>query len=132
MEETDDMTESNGLVLVTEDDPDVRLTTCMMLRKLGWQVLEAEDGTRAMEVLDSRSDIDILLSDVVMPGGHSGYDLARELSAQDDPPRVLLVSGYPDGFRTGNDAVGLTVPLLPKPFTLAQLKESLSDLMAGS
>jgi CheY-like chemotaxis protein len=125
----DGMSDMNGIILVTEDNSDVRLTTCMMLKKLGWTVLEAEDGAQALEVLRSRSDIDILLSDVVMPGGRSGYDLARELSEDADAPRVLLVSGYPDEFRSGNEASGLVVPLLEKPFTMSQLREALADLM---
>jgi len=54
----------NGLILVTEDNPDVRVTTCMMLKKLGWTVLEARDGAEALEILGSRSDIDILLGSV--------------------------------------------------------------------
>ena len=122
----------NGLILVTEDNPDVRVTTCMILKKLGWTVLEARDGAEALEILGSRSDIDILLSDVVMPGGRSGYDLARELSAKEGSPLVLLVSGYPDEFRSGNEASGLVVPLLEKPFTMSQLQHALTDLMGNS
>ena len=122
----------NGLILVTEDNPDVRVTTCMMLKKLGWTVLEARDGAEALEILGSRSDIDILLSDVVMPGGRSGYDLGRELSAKEGSPLVLLVSGYPDEFRSGNEASGLVVPLLEKPFTMSQLQHALTDLMGNS
>jgi CheY-like chemotaxis protein len=127
-----DTGESKGLILVTEDNPDVRVTTCMMLKKLGWTFLEAEDGAQALEVLAARKDIDILLSDVVMPGGRSGYDLARELSTQDDSPLVLLVSGYPDEFRSGNEALGLVVPLLEKPFTMSQLRDALDDLTEKS
>ena len=123
-----DTGESKGIILVTEDNPDVRVTTCMMLKKLGWTFLEAEDGAQALEVLAARKDIDILLSDVVMPGGRSGYDLARELSTQEDSPLVLLVSGYPDEFRSGNEASGLVVPLLEKPFTMSQLRDALDDL----
>jgi CheY-like chemotaxis protein len=127
-----DTGESNGIILVTEDNPDVRVTTCMMLKELGWIVLEAEDGAQALEVLASRKDIDILLSDVVMPGGRSGYDLARELSGIDDSPRILLVSGYPDEFRSGNEASGLVVPLLEKPFTMSQLRDALDNLTDNS
>ena len=123
------MSDTQGVILVTEDNPDVRLTTCMMLKKLGWTVLEAEDGVKALEVLASRNDIDVLLSDVVMPGGRSGYDLARELASQDDAPKVLLVSGYPDEFRSDSANDGLVVPLLEKPFTMGRLKEALAELI---
>jgi CheY-like chemotaxis protein len=126
------MDDMSGIILVTEDNADVRLTTSMMLKKLGWTVLEAEDGAQALEILGSRSDIDILLSDVVMPGGRSGYDLARELSGDDNSPKVLLVSGYPDEFRSGNEATGLVVPLLEKPFTMAQLRDALASLFENS
>ena len=126
------MSDTHGVILVTEDNPDVRLTTCMMLKKLGWTVLEAEDGVKALEVLNERDDIDILLSDVVMPGGRSGYDLAREMAGQENSPRVLLVSGYPDEFRSDSANDGLTVPLLEKPFTMGKLRDALEELMGKS
>ena len=121
-----------GTILVTDDNPDVRETTCLMLQKLGWQALEATNAAEALEILDSRSGIDILLSDVVMPGGRSGYDLARELSQRENAPRVLLVSGYPDQPGFGDAASGDVVPLLQKPFTMSRLQEALSDLMQDS
>ena len=126
---------TTGTILVTDDNYDVRITTCLMLEKLGWQVLEAADGAEALEILDNRSGIDILLSDVVMPGGRNGYDLARELSQRKNAPRVLLVSGYPDPTGPpghGDEASDDAVPFLQKPFTMSRLKEALSDLMRDS
>jgi len=120
----------DGTILVAEDDPDVLITTSMMLKSMGWQVVEANNGVAAQEILGQRNDIDVLMSDVVMPGGTSGFDLAESLQSQADAPRVLLVSGYPDKVAHANTSSELTVPLLKKPFSLAQLETALRSIIS--
>lgn len=120
----------DGTILVAEDDPDVLITTCMMLKSMGWQVVEANDGVAAQKILEQRNDIDILMSDVVMPGGTSGFDLVEALQSQADAPKVLLVSGYPDKVAHADTSSGLIVPLLKKPFSLAQLETALRSIIS--
>ena len=112
-----------GLALLVEDDAAVRQVVRRSLLDLGWSVLEASDGLEARAMLAGVPDIVLLLSDVVMPGGVDGRDLAREARERYHVPRVLLMSGHaplrdePDG-----------IPLLRKPFTLAQLAAALDGV----
>ncbi|MGB0749019.1 MAG: cache domain-containing protein [Magnetospiraceae bacterium] len=82
------------LVLLVEDDPDVRKVIQRQLRELGYAVLEAENGDEAIGLLNSVADIQVMVSDVVMPGEWSGHDLA--VAVRDIRPdiRVVLISGF--------------------------------------
>ena len=71
--------EGHGVVLVVEDDPDVRATTSSMLRELGYGVREAETGRSALALIESVPAIDLVFTDVIMPDGMNGIELAREL-----------------------------------------------------
>ena len=106
-------------VLIIEDDPDVRKVVRRSLIDLGFAVVEAENGTEAMTILDHTPQIDLLLSDVVMPGPVDGRDVARHALAR-RVPRVALMSGYAPG-EIGNGPEG--VPMLAKPFTQRQLAD---------
>jgi CheY-like chemotaxis protein len=94
---------------------------------LGYAVIEAADGVEGRRMLDGVGDIDLLLTDVVMPGGVDGRDLARYARELRRVPQVLLMSGYANG-----DAEAVGIPLLPKPFTKGQLAAALAgDAAAG-
>lgn len=91
--------EGNGTetVLVVEDESSVRRLVGGLLRDKGYRVLEAENGVRALEIWATRGDtLDLLLSDMVMPGGVSGLDLARQFKQERPELKVLLTSGYSD------------------------------------
>ena len=81
-------------VLVVEDDADVSETALVLLEHLGYRVLLAENGPAALRLLEEHRDIDLLFTDVVMPGGMSGLDLAREVSCRIPNLKVLCTSGY--------------------------------------
>src|SRR3546814_12009255 len=84
----------------------MRAVTLVMLAGLGYRTLEAETAAEALEVLDSDRAIDLVFSDVAMPGSMSGYDLAEVVLASRLAPRVLLCSGYTDraGVRQRSEA----------------------------
>src|SRR6185437_7338145 len=82
-------------ILVVEDDPDVLDVAVESLRMLGYDVLTAPDGQSALSVLRRDPTIRILLSDIVMPNGMNGVELAREAVRLRPDLRVLLASGYP-------------------------------------
>ncbi|MCG3102291.1 response regulator, partial [Enterobacter sp. DRP3] len=81
-------------ILVVEDDADVRLTVVDMLAQLGYKVITASDGEAALRVLDSETPIDLLFTDVIMPGRVKGGELGRRAALRKPPLPVLFTSGY--------------------------------------
>ena len=110
-------------ILIAEDDDRVRKITVRDVKSLGYEVVEVDDAASAKEVLSARSDIDLLLSDVLMPGDMDGFQLASW--TQDNRPsvKVLLVSGYTKGDRTEVDAERF--PVLEKPYETRDLARAI-------
>ncbi|RZF26625.1 PAS domain-containing sensor histidine kinase [Paraburkholderia sp. UYCP14C] len=81
-------------VLVVEDEPDLLEATAELLRSLGYEVLTASNGAEAMDVLSRRDDIGVLFTDVVMPNGINGVQLARSTRELHPEIRIVLASGY--------------------------------------
>ena len=117
-------------ILVVEDDPDVLDVAVESLRMLGYDVLTAPDGPSALAVLRRDPDIQILLSDIVMPHGMNGVELAREAVRLRPELRVLLASGYPmTALPRGDGARSLDeFPFLSKPYRSSQLAAALRAL----
>lgn len=111
------------LVLLVEDDPDVRKVVRQQLTDLGYPVLEAEHSAEAMAMVQSVPDIGILISDIVIPGEHNGREVGRIVREQYPDIRVLLMSGYADDVQDATDEPALFV--LRKPFTKAMLRATL-------
>jgi prevent-host-death family protein len=110
-------------ILVLEDDPDVRTLAVSLLEGLGYEVLEAQDGKEALVVLARDSRVDLLLSDVVLPGGMSGPQLAEEARRRDPGLKILFMSGYPEKAVRRNGSLGKSVEVLSKPFRKHDLAE---------
>jgi len=119
-----------GRILVVEDDPEVLDVTVEMLRALGWEVLTAPDGPSALSVLRRDADIDVLFSDIVMPRGMNGVELAREARRLRPRLHVLLASGYPASV-LGSDHGGEFL-FLNKPYRAAELANKLRTLQTQS
>lgn len=113
-----------GLALLVDDDTQVRRVVRRSLRELGYAVLEAESGVEAMHLLSRTEGIELLLSDVVMPGGVDGLEIAREARAHGRVRAVVLMSAFAPG-----EAPSPGIPLLTKPFTTAELADAIE---AGS
>ncbi len=107
-------------VLVVEDEPAVRHLTTTMLRHLGYEVVDAEDGRSAMQVLEG-AGVDLMLTDADLPGGTNGIDLAREARRLHPALAVLLMSGYPDKALELVRDSGDQYELIAKPFESADL-----------
>ena len=110
-----------GLALLVEDDPEVRKVVRRTLLELGFTVIEAENGIEAKQILDQTSGVVLLLSDVVMPGGVDGRELAEHARERCGVPRVVLMSGYAPELERSID-----VSVLPKPFTKSQLAAAIA------
>ncbi len=108
-------------VLVVEDDPDVRALSVALLSSLGYEILETADGQTALKVLESAPRVDLLFTDVVMPGGMSGPDLALEVQCRFPGIAVLYTSGYTGLANVDQSAFGKDIELLQKPYRKADL-----------
>lgn len=118
--------ERKGCILVVDDEESVRNTTCRLLKSLGYEVLSAENGQRAVDVVQHHpGPIDVLLCDVAMPG-ENGPEVAQRVLGVRASMRVLFVSGYPEG-----ENVVSTHGFLQKPYTRATLSEKLTSLWVG-
>ena len=108
-------------ILVVEDDPAVRQMAVSLLEDLGYRVLEAENGADALATLQRHESIDLMFSDIIMPGGMNGAELA--IQARDRHPglRVLHTSGYAEAAVTRDGKIGSTNELLSKPYRKEEL-----------
>ncbi|MEI8170302.1 MAG: PAS-domain containing protein [Rhodoferax sp.] len=117
------------LVLLVEDDPDVRRVIRLQLVGLGYPVIEADHAADALLLLASVPSVGVLISDLVMPGGKDGRTLCLEASQSAPHVKTLLISGYSEGYPAA--PVGAPSPqLLKKPFTDQELRQALEGLMA--
>ncbi len=118
------------VILVCEDDDDVRAYSVDSLRELGYRVLEAHDGPSALRLLARREGrFDLLFSDVVLPGGLTGADLAAEARALRPGLPVLFTTGYARDAIVHHGRLDAGVELLTKPFTFADLAARVRDVI---
>jgi CheY-like chemotaxis protein len=116
-------------ILVVEDNPAVRTLAARYLSSLGYHVLEAGNGHDALELIRSGLAIDLLFTDLLMPGGLSGIDLAREARLLRPGLKVLLTSGNTDSARTGATP-GATLPrLISKPYRRENLARKIREVL---
>ena len=119
-------------VLLVEDEDEVRELAREILEMNGYTVLEAADGAGALAVLREHLEpIDLLLTDVVMPGGMSGRDLARQVAGLSPRTRVVYMSGYTDDALGHHGVLDPDIVLLPKPFTPEALLGALRRVLDG-
>jgi PAS domain S-box-containing protein len=114
------------LVLVVEDDPHVRATTVSLIEDLGYRVIAAEDGPSALALFDGAGEVTLVLSDIVMPNGLSGIELARAIQAKSSAVSVVLTSGYSESFVKLEQDMPEGVNFLAKPYR----KRTLGDALA--
>lgn len=117
------------IVLVVEDNAQVRRLTVERLRRLGYHPLEAESGPSALAILDLGNRIDLIFSDVVMPGGLSGYDLATLVRQRLPSQRMLLTSGYTFDNDGQDQKRHPDLRILRKPYSLADLAKTLREVL---
>src|SRR6266436_5236087 len=84
----------SATILVVEDEPDIRELIASALAVEGYQVLCAEDASDALQQLDAHPEVDLVFTDIVMPGELHGYDLAREVRQRRPTIKLLYTSGY--------------------------------------
>ena len=116
-------------ILLVEDLPEVRAVARMMLSRHGYEVIEAESGLAALEIVRTRqAPIDLLLTDVIMPE-LGGQDLAREVVTMRPNVRVLFASGYTDDVLVDREVLQPGAELIQKPFTRDALLQKVRSVL---
>jgi CheY-like chemotaxis protein len=118
-------------VLLVEDDDTVRATVADMLVDLGYAVLKARDADAAMAIIDSGAPIDLLFTDVIMPGSFGAAELARRARTRLPDLQVLFTSGYTDNSIIHGGRLDQGVELLSKPYTQDDLARKLRKLLTA-
>ncbi|MCP1171994.1 response regulator [Ralstonia chuxiongensis] len=119
-------------ILVVEDDTDVRLTAVDMLTQLGYRVLTAANGEAALELMNSDTSIDLLFTDVIMPGSIKGGELSIRAAQRVPPLPVLLVSGYTRDEVLHDGRLPPGVTLLGKPYRRDDLARMVRNVLTAN
>ena len=117
-------------ILLVEDQPEVRAVTRSILQRQGYTVLEADGGGQARAISARAETIDLLLTDIVMPGA-SGRALARDLQASRPGLRILYMSGYTEDKILHHGVAEAGLPFVQKPFTPATLLAKVREVLDG-
>ena len=118
-------------VLVVEDDEDVRATVVEMLSSLGYRVLKARDAASALAIVESGVPVDLLFSDVVMPGPMRSPEMARKVRERLPGIAVLFTSGYTDTVIVHTGRLDAGIELLSKPYTHEALARKVRQMLVS-
>jgi signal transduction histidine kinase/CheY-like chemotaxis protein len=120
---------SETSILVVEDDPQFRVTVRTQLLSANYRVLTAENGRAALKILESDATIDLLLTDVVLPGGLNGRDISEQAKVLRPNIRVLYMSGYSENSIIHHGRLDKGVTLIQKPFQKLDLIREIIEAM---
>ena len=119
------------VVLVVEDEADVRMVICDFLADLGYTVLEAESGQAGLTIADAGVRVDLLVTDVGLPGGMNGRQLADAARQRRPELKVLFITGYAESMVAGYGELAQGMQVMTKPFALDTLAARVQDMIDG-
>lgn len=122
---------SEETILVVEDDDDVRAYSVEILRELGYRVIEAHDGPSALRLIERQFRVDLLFTDVVLPGGMTGAQVAAKAREAKPNLKVLFTTGYARNAIVHHGRLDPGVQLITKPFTVSDLATRVRDILDG-
>ncbi len=123
--------EQGETVLVVDDEPSVRMLVTDMLDDLGYVAIEAADSVAGLKVLESNTRIDLLVTDVGLPGGMNGRQMADAARVRRPGLKVLFVTGYAENAVLGNGQLGHGMAVLTKPFSVEAMAERVRSMIQG-
>ena len=123
--------EQGETVLVVDDEPTVRMLVTEVLKDLGCTAIEAADGAAGIEVLQSDVRIDLLVTDVGLPGGMNGRQMADAARVSRPGLKVLFITGYAENAVVGNGHLDPGMHVMTKPFAMEALANRIKDLISG-
>ena len=127
----DPRAEAGQTVLVVDDEPTVRMLVTEILEELGYATIAAADGASGLKALQSEARVDLLVTDMGLPGGMNGRQLAEAGRAARPGLRVLFITGYAENAMIGNGQLEPGMQVITKPFTMEALASRIKDMLAG-
>ena len=119
-------------VMIVDDEPTIRMLVTEILHDLGYQAVEAGEGASALKMLQSDARIDLLITDVGLPGGMNGRQLADAARTHRPDLKVLFITGYAENAVVGNGQLEPGMEVMTKPFEMAALSERIESLIVGA
>lgn len=124
--------EQGETVLIVDDEPSIRMLVTEVLEDLGYTAIEAADGSAGLNVLQSDVRIDLLVTDVGLPGGMNGRQMADAARVRRPDLKVLFITGYAENAAIGNGHLEPGMQVLTKPFVMETLASRIRSLIEGS
>ena len=119
------------VVLIIDDDPTVRMLVAEVLGELGYAVMEAADGPSGLKILDSEARLDLLITDVGLPGGMNGRQVADAARVRRPNLKILFITGYAENAVIGKRRLGEGMFVVTKPFQLENLAQRIREIITG-
>jgi CheY-like chemotaxis protein len=123
--------EAGETVLVVDDEPTVRMLVGDTLAELGYQAIEAADAASGLKVLESDAEIDLLITDVGLPGGMNGKQMADAARRTRPNLKVLFITGYAENAALSNGHLEPGMHVLSKPFAMDKLASRIRSIIEG-
>lgn len=117
-------------VLIVDDEPTIRMLISEVLNELGYSALEAADGASGLALLQSDARIDLLVTDVGLPGGMNGRQMAEAARVERPKLKVLFITGYAENAVISNGYLEAGMHVMTKPFTLENLASKIKSLLS--
>lgn len=118
-------------VLVIDDEATVRMLIVEVLDEAGYTALEADDGPSGLRILQSDVKLDLLITDVGLPGGMNGRQIADAARQMRPDLKVLFVTGYAENAAVGNGLLEPGMEVITKPFVMAELANKITEMLEG-
>jgi CheY-like chemotaxis protein len=118
-------------ILVVEDEPSIREVVCEVLADAGYTVLQAGDGSAGLRILQTGTKIDLLITDVGLPGAMNGRQMADTARGTRPQLKILFMTGYAENSIVGNGNLEPDMHVLTKPFSLDALRRRIGDILPG-
>jgi CheY-like chemotaxis protein len=116
-------------ILIVDDEPTVRLLMTDLLQDAGYRILEASDGPSGLKILQSEKRIDLLITDVGLPGGMNGRQVADAARVARPNLKVLFITGYAENAVIGNGHLEHGMQVITKPFVMEALANKVREMI---
>jgi len=117
--------------LVVDDEPTIRMLIADTLGELGYRAIEAADAASGLKVLESDVKIDLLITDVGLPGAMSGKDMVDAAGSARRDLKVLFITGYAENAAITNGHLGPGMQVMSKPFSMNKLAARIRSIIQG-